>query len=55
MTYLSAVEAWSFGAWLLIVGLTLDVCSIVIFWLGRICIGVVALILASVVRGSGPR
>jgi hypothetical protein len=55
MAYLSAVEARSFGSWSLIVGLSLDVCGVAIFWLGRVCVSVVALVLASVVWGSGPR
>jgi hypothetical protein len=55
VAYLSTVEARSLGAWSLIVGLSLDICGIVIFWLGRICVGVVALVLASIVWGSGSR
>jgi hypothetical protein len=37
------------------VGFSLDVCGIVIFRLGRIRIGIVALILVSVIQGPGPR
>jgi hypothetical protein len=37
------------------IGLSLDVHGIVIFWLGRVCVGIVALVLALVVWGSGPR
>jgi hypothetical protein len=55
VAYLSTVETGSLGAWSLVVGLSLDACGVVILWLGRIHIGIVALILASVVRGSGPR
>jgi hypothetical protein len=55
MAHLSTVKAGSLGTWSLIIGLSLDVRGIVIFWLGCVCIDVVALILASVVRGSGPR
>jgi hypothetical protein len=54
VAYLSTVEAGSLGAWPLVVGLPLDVCGVVIFWLGHICVDIVALILASVVWGSGP-
>jgi hypothetical protein len=55
VTYFPTVKAWSFRVWLLMIGLSLDVHGIVIFWLGRICVGIVALVLASVVWGSGPR
>jgi hypothetical protein len=52
---LSTVEAGSFGAWSLIVGLALNICGVVIFWLGCVCVGIVALILVLVVWGPGPR
>jgi hypothetical protein len=55
VAHFSTIEAGSFGAWSLIVGLSLDVCGVVVFWLGHICVGVVALVLASIVWGSGPR
>jgi hypothetical protein len=55
VAYLSTVEAGSLGAWLLVVGLSLDVCGVVVLWLGCIHVGVVALVLASVIWGPGPR
>ena len=55
VAHLSTVEAGSFGVWSLIIGLSLDVCGVVILWLGRVCVGIVTLVLASVVWGSGPR
>jgi hypothetical protein len=54
VAYLSTVEAGSLGTWSLVVGLPLDVCGIVVFWLGCVHVGIVALILASVIRGPGP-
>jgi hypothetical protein len=54
MAHLSTVEARSFGAWSLIVRLSLDVCGVVVFWLGHISVSIVALVLASVVRSPGP-
>jgi hypothetical protein len=53
--YLSTVEAGSLGAWSLIIGLSLDVCGIVVFWLSHVRVSVVALVLASVVWGPSPR
>jgi hypothetical protein len=41
--------------WLLIVGLSLDVRGVVIFWLGSVRVGIVTLVLLLVVWGSGPR
>ena len=55
MPYLSTVEAGSLGAWSLIIGLSLDVCGIVVFWLSHVRVSVVALVLASVVWGPSPR
>jgi hypothetical protein len=54
VAYLFTVKAQSFWAWTLIVRLSLDVRCIVILQLGRICVGIVALVLASVVWGPGP-
>jgi hypothetical protein len=55
VTYFSTVEARSFRAQSLITGLSLNICGIVVFWLGCVHVGVVALVLVSVVWGSGPR
>jgi hypothetical protein len=55
VTYFSTVEARSFRAQSLITGLSLNIRGIVVFWLGCVHVGVVALVLASVVWGSGPR
>jgi hypothetical protein len=55
VTYLSTVKTGSFGAWLLVIGLSLDACGVVVFRLGSVHVGVVALILASVIWGSGPK
>jgi hypothetical protein len=54
VAHLSTVKAGSFWAWLLVVGLSLDVRGIVVFWLGCICVDVVALVLASIIGSSGP-
>ena len=35
--------------------MVVDICNIVIFWLGHVCVDVVALVLVSVVWGPGPR
>jgi hypothetical protein len=54
MAHLPTVEAGSFGACSLIAGLSLGVCGVVIFWLDRVCVNVVALVLASVIWSPGP-
>jgi hypothetical protein len=54
VAYLSTVKTGSFGAWSLIIGLSLDVCGVVVFRLGSVCVGVVASVLASVIWCSGP-
>jgi cytochrome c oxidase subunit IV len=55
MAYLSTIEAGSLGAWSLIVGLSLDVCGVVVFQLGHVCVSVVALVLASIICVRLPR
>jgi hypothetical protein len=55
VAYFSTIEAGSLGARSLIVVLPLDVRGVVVFRLGHVCVGVVALVLASVVWGPGPR
>ena len=55
MAYLSTVKTGSSGAWSLVIGLSLDVCGIVVFQLGSVRVGVVALVLTSVIWGSGSR
>jgi hypothetical protein len=55
VTYLSTVKTGSFGSWSLVVGLSLDVCDVVILRLGGVRVGVVALILVLVIWGSGSR
>ena len=55
VAYLSTVEARSLGVWSLIVGLSLDIRGVIIFWLGHVCVSIVTLVLASVVWGPGPR
>jgi hypothetical protein len=53
VAYLAAIETGSFGSRSLIARLSLDVCGVVILRLGRVCVGIVALVLASVIWGSG--
>jgi hypothetical protein len=55
VAYLSTVKTGSFRAWSLAIGLSLDACGVAVFWLGHVCVCVVALVLASVIQGSGPR
>jgi hypothetical protein len=55
VAYFSTIKARSFRAWLLVVGLSLDVCGVVVFRLGSVHVGIVALVLALVIWGSGPR
>jgi hypothetical protein len=55
VTHFSAVEAWSFRAWSLIVGLSLNVHGVVVFRLDRVHVDVVTLVLVSVVCSPGPR
>jgi hypothetical protein len=55
VAYFSTIEAGSLGAQSLIVVLPLDVRGVVVFRLGRVCVGVVALVLVLVVWGPGPR
>jgi hypothetical protein len=55
VAYLPTVKTRSSRVWVLVVRLSLDVRGIVVFWLGRVCVGIVALVLASVIWGSGPR
>jgi hypothetical protein len=41
--------------WSLVIGLPLNVCGVVVLWLGCIRVGIVALVLALVVWSPGPR
>jgi len=55
VAYFSTVEARSFRARSLITGLPLNIHGVVVFWLGCVRVGVVALVLTSVVWSSGSR
>jgi hypothetical protein len=55
VAYLSTVKTGSFGVWSLVIGLSLDVCGVVVFRLGSVRVGIIALVLASVIWGPGPR
>jgi hypothetical protein len=55
VAHFSTVETGSLGARSLVIGLSLEVCGVVVLWLGCVHVGIVALVLASVIRGSSLR